>query len=246
MFNKSEEEKTNMLKKWIALFLSVVMILSVGSMVMAATSYVKSDLNVILNGQTLSLSQSYVVEGRLVVPYRAIAEKLNATVGYNASQKLVTVKKDTDTLELKIGSKTATVNGKQVTLDVSAVLINSSTYVPIRFLSENLGLTVKYDQSAKTVALNSGGHADHEEPKVFTVDIKSFAFSPKSITIPVGSTIKFTNFDTAEHTVTDKKGSFDSGLFGKGKSFTMKFTKAGEFDIYCIPHEFMVLKIVVK
>jgi plastocyanin len=232
-----------MYKKWFALFMSLVLIFSIGSTIFAAEPE-KSDLKVVLNGNTLSFAQSYVVDGRLVVPYRAIAEKIGATVSYSASDKKVTVKKGASTLVLNIDSKVATVNGKQVSLDVTALIINSSTYVPIRFLSENLGLTVQYNGTARTVALKSSTTA--AEQKTYSVRIEQFAYSPETLTIPVGSKVTFTNYDNVEHTVTAKDGSFDSGLFGNGKSYTKTFTKAGEYKIYCKPHTFMVATIVVK
>jgi plastocyanin len=231
-----------MRKKWFAVLLSLTLIFSIGGTIFAAEP-VKSDVKVTLNGDTLSLSQTYIVDGRLVVPYRAIAEKLGASVNYNASEKSVTVKKGSKVIELTIGSNVATVNGKRTTLDVTAVIIDSRTYVPIRFLSENLGLTVQYNNASKSVSLKSSTTA---EIKTYSVRIEKFAFSPETLTIPVGSKITFTNYDSVEHTVTAKDGSFDSGLFGQGKSYARTFTKAGEYNIYCIPHTFMTAKIIVK
>ena len=49
-----------------------------------------------------------------------------------------------------IDNTTATVNGAATTMDVPARLINDQTFVPLRFLSENLGYTVDWDETANT------------------------------------------------------------------------------------------------
>ena len=48
-------------------------------------------------------------------------------------------------IELIIGSKVAKVNGKEVNLDVPAEVLNNRTMIPLRFISENLGYKVKFD-----------------------------------------------------------------------------------------------------
>jgi plastocyanin len=207
----------------------------------SAASATKSDIKILLDGNKLSFAQSYIVENRLVVPYRAIAEKLNATVDYKASDRTVTVRKGNKTLLLKIGSNVAKVNGKSVELDVSATLISNSTYVPIRFLAENFGVTVKYNSTNRTVNLVSQIQSQSSE-----VELKNFAFSPSVITVSAGSKIRFTNSDSVVHTVTARDGSFDSGNLSKGESYTHIFETPGEYILYCIPHDFMEIKVIVK
>ncbi|MFY9301238.1 MAG: plastocyanin/azurin family copper-binding protein [Candidatus Nitrosotenuis sp.] len=76
-------------------------------------------------------------------------------------------------------------------------------------------------------------------------------FSPSSTTIPLGSTITWTNDDTAAHTVTSGKdatpdGAFDSGLFMVGKTFSHKFESAGEYPYYCLVHPWMAGTVTVE
>lgn len=232
------------MKKGVMIVLAMLLVFSVMGTSLAAAP-TKSDMKVVLDGKSLSFGATYVVDGRLVLPYRAIAEQLGAKVGYSSSTKTVSVQKGSTSISLKIGSKTATVNGKSVNLDVSAVLVDSSTYVPVRFLSENLGLTVKYSSASKTVTLTSGSGSS-QTAMTYQVKIANFAYLPEKLTINVGSKVIFTNYDMSEHTVTAKDGSFDSGLFGKGETYTHTFTKPGIYEIYCAPHEFMVMEIEVK
>lgn len=95
-----------------------------------------------------------------------------------------------------------------------------------------------------------------EQPKpagvVHTMDIANFAFAMPEMTIAVGSSITFTNRDSIQHNVVSDAMSGDKPLFstpllGKGESFTLTFTTAGEFTYFCEPHkDHMKGKIIVK
>jgi plastocyanin len=452
-----------MKKKSLALLLSLTLIFSIGVVSASAANSTQPEINITLNGKSVSLGQQpVVVNGRTLVPYRAIAEKLEGTVNYDGASKSVTVAKGSNVYVLGLDSKVATINGVEVYLDVPAQLISNSTFVPLRFLSENLGIQVGYESATKTVSMNTNsapafnvfgvtqgdilytnqvkvsvtafnhvladfrtnmeakegqGHVhlwldtdpsnpklayklikgepvvfddvepgehtltiqlvgnDHKpvapevkkvitfetavaptviidgpkegeviagdkvtvntkvtdfllsdfrtkntlaageghihiwldtdvtnpklaykqvddqpatfdnlkpgdhtltvqlvganhkpiqpavkqvvhfktksatiaaEPKNYNVSIKDFAYAPKTLTIPAGSTITFTNNDDVEHTVTAKDGSFDSGLFGQGETKTITFSKVGEYTIYCKPHNFMTATIIVE
>lgn len=79
-----------------------------------------------------------------------------------------------------------------------------------------------------------------------TVGIKSFSFTPASITIAVGDSITWTNNDSAGHTVTADDGSFDSGRLSNGASFTQAFATAGTFTYHCAIHSSMKATVVVQ
>lgn len=82
--------------------------------------------------------------GRVQVPLRGIGEALGAEVGY--SGQTVTYQKEGKSISLTIGSKLAVVDGKNVTMDTAAKAVKGRTYVPLRFVSENLGEPVSWDQ----------------------------------------------------------------------------------------------------
>lgn len=78
------------------------------------------------------------------------------------------------------------------------------------------------------------------------VEIEGFAFSPATLTIQVGDTVTWTNFDQVEHTATSTSGAFDSGLLGQGESYSLTFTEPGTYDYLCTPHPSMTGRIVVQ
>jgi plastocyanin len=71
-----------------------------------------------------------------------------------------------------------------------------------------------------------------------TVNVSAgdFFFQPATITINAGDTIVWTNTGAMAHTVTASDGSFASGLFGPGETYSQTFNTAGTIAYYCIPH----------
>lgn len=89
---------------------------------------------------------------------------------------------------------------------------------------------------------------DTEEHMGVTVEvmIEDFKFAPQEIRISVGDTIKWTNLDSAPHTVTEDNDKFDSGIFNKGESFSMTFEEVGTFDYICTLHPYMKGTVIVE
>jgi plastocyanin len=79
----------------------------------------------------------------------------------------------------------------------------------------------------------------------FQVTIDGFAFTPPELTVPVGTTVTWTNNHAANHTVTSDTGVFDSGTMAQGATFAFTFTEAGEFPYHCSIHSSMTAKIIV-
>ncbi|MGO4734839.1 CotH kinase family protein [Paenibacillus sp. 2KB_22] len=114
-------------------------------------------ITVTLDGKSITFPDQDPLEqsGRVMVPVNAILETLGAEVTWDKTAKTVTAVLNDQTLVLKIGSSTATVNGETIEIDAPAIIQNSRTLVPVRFISEGLGLTVDWDQTAAQVSLTS-------------------------------------------------------------------------------------------
>jgi len=77
------------------------------------------------------------------------------------------------------------------------------------------------------------------------VTIAGFAFSPAALTVKVGTTVKWTNQDTAGHTVNADDNSWGSGDLQKGDSFSFTFATTGTFAYHCGVHPSMEATITV-
>lgn len=94
---------------------------------------------------------------------------------------------------------------------------------------------------------NSDGHHDNDNSDDMMmaaneVTIKDFDFQPAKIQIKVGTTVTWTNQDSARHDVAPVVDSPDfvgSELLAKGESYSFTFTKAGTYDYICSPHPYM-------
>jgi hypothetical protein len=116
---------------------------------------VASDIKVQVNGDPVIFQGTgpREVNGRVMVPLRGVLEKMGANVDWVQSSQTVVATKGNLDLELPIGSRTAKVNGKNVSLDVPAMTIGGSTMVPLRFVGEALGADVSWQNSTQTVQI---------------------------------------------------------------------------------------------
>ena len=111
-------------------------------------------IQVKLNGIYLNMDvPPTIIDGRTLVPLRAIFEALNADVVWDNNTKTVTGSKGSTTVVLKINSKTAQVNGKNTLLDVPATIVDGRTMVPARFIAESLGQKVGWAENLRTVLI---------------------------------------------------------------------------------------------
>ncbi|MDQ0723619.1 hypothetical protein QF049_004880 [Paenibacillus sp. W4I10] len=89
------------------------------------------------------------VKNTTFVPLRYVSEELDAEVKWTKGSNQIVVIDDItgDEIVLTVGSKKATVAGKEVTMVESAYVgKDGKTYVPLRFVAESLGATVDKEQ----------------------------------------------------------------------------------------------------
>ncbi|MDQ6768167.1 MAG: copper amine oxidase N-terminal domain-containing protein [Candidatus Eremiobacteraeota bacterium] len=131
-------------------------VLVAGMLALGATVALAADVSIIVNGQQVQFDQPPIERsGRVFVPLRGVFERLGASVVYDNG--IINASGNGRTIQLKIGSTTAVVNGTQHQLDVAPFIVGSRTLVPLRFISESLGANVDYNDTNRTVSINLGG-----------------------------------------------------------------------------------------
>ena len=95
----------------------------------------------------------YIKEGYTMVPLRFVAEAFGAKVGWDDATKTVTIDFAGQNMKVVIGSTEAVVDGEAVTMPLPAEIVNSRTMVPVRFISEAFGFTVKWDDNTKVITI---------------------------------------------------------------------------------------------
>ena len=78
------------------------------------------------------------------------------------------------------------------------------------------------------------------------VVIQNFAFTPQRVTVAAGTTVRWSQKDSAAHTATSDKGTFDSGNLSQGRTFSFKFSQAGTYEYHCSVHPNMKATVVVQ
>jgi plastocyanin len=75
--------------------------------------------------------------------------------------------------------------------------------------------------------------------------VQNFLFCPVSVTVPVGSELRWSNRDAAPHTVSADGDEFDTGAFPRGEARTVRFDRPGTYHYFCRLHPFMRGTVVV-
>ena len=97
-----------------------------------------------------------------------------------------------------------------------------------------------------SILAGSGNFQDPDSPDEFAETEALADYSVNVLTIPVGTTVTWTNEDTMAHTVTAVDGSFDSEFIDPGASWSHTFDAPGEYEYYCLPHPWMRAKVIVE
>lgn len=131
-------------------------ILIVPLVLQPATAQAAKAITIYVDGVQLKTDQPPVmVQGRVMLPLRAIFEALDASVDWDRKKQTVTAIKGDTTVVLKIKSRVAIINNQTVTLDVPAQILGGRTMVPVRFVSEALGQDVDWNTRSQVVTINS-------------------------------------------------------------------------------------------
>ena len=88
----------------------------------------------------------------------------------------------------------------------------------------------------------------NDQPSAANAEVKidNFSFGPQTLTVPVGTTVTWTNRDDIPHTVVSTDGVFKSRVQDTDEEFSYTFTKAGTYPYFCSVHPKMTGKIVVQ
>lgn len=166
------------------LLLPLLLLSFTGREAAAASS---SSGRIIMDNQELTLPKGIKLEnvnGSVMIPVRVVVENLGFEVLWEQQARKVTVHQDGKSIELAVGRKTADADGVTFDLNAAPKQSGGTVLVPIRFVSEQFGLKVGWDNSDKTVYL-TGGQASVATPEgTVTSPTATSTPSPTQITTP--------------------------------------------------------------
>lgn len=115
-----------------------------------------NDVNYSINGEAKKMdAKPFIKNDRTLVPLRFIVEAIGGEVNWDNDNRLVTVNSKGKTIELPIDSKTIKIDGKDVSIDQAAIIKGDRTFVPIRFIAENLDMVVNYINDTREIEISS-------------------------------------------------------------------------------------------
>jgi len=114
-----------------------------------------------VNAQTVPVdgdrgTMPFLYNGRTMLPIRAVIENLGGTIEYNSNTGMSTIRLGDRLVQITTGSSLVYVNGQAKYLDVVPMVSNGRTMLPLRFVIENLGGDVVWDEVRKTATITYG------------------------------------------------------------------------------------------
>ncbi len=121
---------------------------------------------VVRNKPVYSDMEPIIFNDRALVPVREICEAIGAEVNYIQDTRTVEIIRDAMYIRLKINDNTAMVNGQKTVIPdnvvpklINKIGYNTKTMVPVRFISETIGLDVEFDEKNGSILVDSAGNA---------------------------------------------------------------------------------------
>lgn len=102
-----------------------------------------------LNWEPVNDVRPALSNGTAIVPFRFLGETLGGTVSYDAKAQMYVVTTAKDKIMVKANSNIAIVNGEEMKLPVAVTNMNGTLYVPLVFVSEQLGADVTWLEDEK-------------------------------------------------------------------------------------------------
>ncbi len=157
-----------------------------------------------------------IVNGRTLLPIRAVVEEIGGSVEWNGDTRTVDLQSGDNNIKLEIDSTTAYLNNGPYTLDTPPAIIGGRTMLPIRFIAESFGLEVNWSGEEQTVTIVKKSEIQTET--VTSVEIRTEVTTNEETTTENDNNILVVYFSATNNT----------------KGVAEKIAEAADADIYAI------------
>ncbi|WP_028608251.1 stalk domain-containing protein [Paenibacillus harenae] len=111
--------------------------------------------NATVNGKAIKLDSAPIqMNGVTYVPVRFVSDAMGAELLFNGQTGQITVLRGSKMMEMTLGKKDLNLNGVLQSSEVTPIVRNFRTLIPVRLFSEKLGLTVGYDPKVKKITID--------------------------------------------------------------------------------------------
>ncbi|MDO7905009.1 N-acetylmuramoyl-L-alanine amidase family protein [Paenibacillus sp. JX-17] len=190
--------------------------------------------SIFLDGKKLNLPGDVQVEllnNKVMIPIRVVSENLGYNVGWDQNSKIVTIQSENTTITMTVGVSQADVSGQKVALDAAPVLRGGTTLVPLRFVGEQMGLKVSWDNTSKSVYLITQNNSGENTPVSDLAMVKGISFSDNRLLIAMDGNVKPNVFTMTgpNRVVVDLPQAAFSSTFGDTQSLNAQLN--GEMEV---------------
>ncbi|MGZ7440516.1 N-acetylmuramoyl-L-alanine amidase [Paenibacillus sp. TH7-28] len=150
---------------------------------------------IVLDGQEIALPENVEVaniDNNVMIPIRVVAENLKFNVKWDQKTQNVRIQNHSNTISLKVGQKEAEVSSEQVILNAAPLMQKNTVLVPIRFVSEQMGLKVSWNNTDKIVYLTSNGENSIPSEKNTadsSIHINEIHFNDNQLVVSMGGQV---------------------------------------------------------
>lgn len=145
--------------------LSVAIVLF--STVICRASADGGEINVYLDAERIEFDvKPQIINGRTMVPIRAIFEKMGAVVEWDGNSNSAICTKNDTVVKMTVNSIDMSVNGQPIKMDISPVVVGGRTLAPARYVAEAFGADVQWSQKNSSVVIcskNVYAYADYPD-----------------------------------------------------------------------------------
>ncbi|MBR2565004.1 MAG: N-acetylmuramoyl-L-alanine amidase [Paenibacillus sp.] len=198
---------------------------------------------IILDGQELVMPSDVEVVNinkNVMIPIRVVAENLKFKVSWNQKTQNVSIEQNSKVLSLNVGKTEASVQNEKVKLNAAPQLIKNTVVVPLRFVSEEMGLSVSWNNKEKIVGLTSSVTPPVEpssdgpglETRWSKVDDISFTNEQLVVSMDTEVTPQITRLTNPNRIVVDLPNT----TFGDNISSALQQGTMGKVDVSGIDH----------
>lgn len=228
--------------------ISFMLLWCVFFMFLSGQGHAATDSRMFLDGKELSLPEKVEIEnldGNIMIPIRVVVENLGFKVTWNQKSQSVKIEQQDKVVQLVVNNLVATVDGKQENLNAAPLLRKGTVVVPIRFVSEQMGMEVQWNNTDKIVSLAtpvvesitepvtvpSTGSGNKPvtsdpgaEPSEFLSKVNAIQFSDNQLRISISGSVqpKVSTLTGPDRIVLDLPNAMFSDSFGDSQNLDTK------------------------
>lgn len=156
-----------------------------------------------------------IIDGRTMLPVRAVIESVGGQISWDSDSRTTTLSYNNKEIILIIDSKTAIVDGEMKEIDTVPVIVNGRTMLPIRFIAENFGFEVEWNEAEKTVKIIAERLYEEMESTEITTEIATENLSEETTEVEGDASVVYMTKDISPESLMKIYNALDYKLKGK-------------------------------